>query len=541
MHSRSPVWPILGAALLCPLAASAQLSYVDNSAGLQIPAMEGGDTEIELSDVDGDGHVDLVSIGDHGSPYVNTNEHGIMVWFGDGAGTWSVFQSGNFGYGGVALGDVNNDGLMDAGYGMHHNYSGVDFGDQLLEVALGDGTGQNWTPWDDGLATNGETWGMFGTDFADVDNDGDLDIGSVSFGCCAGVHVYLNNGDGTWSQSFGFLGGNAGDVFVFADVNGDGLTDFAVTHDAGTVYLGDGAGGFTLADGNLPLPAWRHGVTLGDVNDDGQHDLAFVNSSGGLAVWTWVAPGTWQNLSGSLPGSGAFDLAQIADMDLDGHGDLMAFAPGEPGLIAVYGGDGAGGWQQIASVIAPDSCDSAAFRAGIDADHNGYPDIAYVAEENCSWPGGTNRPRVFAESSTPSANWVHPKYPRGGEVFMAGSVQFVEWNAAVADAGQTSMTIELSRSGPSGPWSPIAEDLPDNGRCQWLIPSRSPMATNCRLRYTLSTATGDTTAMTPGPFTILQLGQDIPTLSEWGMIVMALSLLVAATMVLRRLPTGSRE
>ena len=50
---------------------------------------------------------------------------------------------------------------------------------------------------------------MFGTDFADVDNDGDLDLGSLSFGCCAGVHIYLNHSDGTWTQSFGILGGNA--------------------------------------------------------------------------------------------------------------------------------------------------------------------------------------------------------------------------------------------------------------------------------------------------------------------------------------------
>ncbi|MBU0616761.1 MAG: VCBS repeat-containing protein, partial [Planctomycetes bacterium] len=163
-----------GFALATP--AVAQLNYVDRSTGLNTPTMEGGDTELEFGDVDADGNVDIVSIGDHGSPYINSPQHGVMVWFGDGAGNWSVYQNGNFGYGGVALGDVNNDGLMDVGYGMHHNYSGNDFGNQILEVALGDGTGHNWIPWDNGLATNGETWGMFGTDFADVDNDGDLDL-----------------------------------------------------------------------------------------------------------------------------------------------------------------------------------------------------------------------------------------------------------------------------------------------------------------------------------------------------------------------------
>ena len=73
------------------------VSYVESSSGLIPPTMEGGRTELEMADMNLDGHIDLISIGDHGSPYINTDQHGIMVWFGDGTGSWSVFMNGNFG------------------------------------------------------------------------------------------------------------------------------------------------------------------------------------------------------------------------------------------------------------------------------------------------------------------------------------------------------------------------------------------------------------------------------------------------------------
>jgi hypothetical protein len=186
----------------------------------------------------------------------------------------------------------------------------------------------------------------------------------------------------------------------------------------------------------------------------------------------------------------------------------VAFDPGEPaGPLVVYAGDGAGNWTQIASVSTPDCCDAAAFRAGADADHNGYPDVVYVAEEDCDlWTGGANRPRFYAEDSIPSETWIHPQYPRGGETFVAGSVRFVRWTAAIADPGPTAVTIELSRNGAEGPWSPVAAAVPDNGCYQWQLPSPLPSSNNCYLRYTLTTGAGEAVATTPQPFTIAGVG-----------------------------------
>ncbi len=483
--------------LSLPLSALA-LDYVESSQGLIPPSMEGGDTEIEFCDVNEDGRLDLVSIGDHGSPYVNTDQHGIMVWFGDGAGNWAVHMNGNFGYGGIALGDLNGDGRIDAAYGMHHNYSGTDLGDQILEAALGDGTGQNWTPWDDGLATSGEDWGMFGTDLADFDNDGDLDIVSNSFGCCAGVHAYRNNGDGTWTQSFGFLGGNSGQVICSGDINADGFQDFAVSQQNGTVYLGDGTGGFALADANLPGGSGvRNGVSLGDIDNDGDLDIAFRPSDASLQVWKWDPSGVWSDASAGLPTSG-IAATQLADMDGDGWRDVIGLGNG---ILRVWLGDGGSAWTLAATITLPAPGSFQALRVGGDVDHNGLPDIAVVTEQG-SWPSYANRFRVFRESTAAAELAARFVSPAGGERMAGGSARFIDWMAAIPAGETATVDLDLSVSGPEGPWTPIAQAIPCSDRYQWIVPV-VPSTDQAHLRLRVASESGSAETITPRPFSIL--------------------------------------
>ncbi|MEO0082281.1 MAG: FG-GAP-like repeat-containing protein [candidate division WOR-3 bacterium] len=475
--------------------ALAQLSYVESSAGLIPPTMESGKTELEFADVNNDGNVDLLSIGDHGSPYVNTDQHGVMVWFGDGQGNWSVFMSGDFGYGGIAVGDVNNDGLLDVGYGMHHNYSGVPFGDQLIEAALGDGTGRNWTPWDSGLATNGETWGMFGTDFADFDSDGWLDLVSNSFGGSAGVHVYLNQRTGYWVQSFGFVGGLSKNEVTTGDIDNDGDIDFVVGHQYGSVYLNDGTGRFVLTDRNLPPgeSQGRLGVALGDVDNDGAQEFSFVNATGGVGVWKWqAAADSWVSLSAGLPSTGV-QATWLCDMDCDGYVDLVGFGNGNG---VVWRGDGQGNWTQTATFSTPSPGTGRTLRAGGDVDHNGFPDVALVAVS-----GTRNYVRCFREASVADSLRIMPGFPRGGERLIAGSVRFIDWWSEAQNAADTRVRLELSVHGAGGPWQTIADSLRNSGRYQWTVPD-CPSA-QCHIRYTVFGPSGSVSCVTTRPFTII--------------------------------------
>ena len=458
-------------ALSLPLVVAApafsQLSYIESSTGLAVPAWDGGRTEIELADLNLDGHPDLVTIGDHGSPNINTQMHGVTVWFGNGAGAWSMFQTGNFGYGGIDVADLNGDGKPDIAYGMHHDYSSTDFGDQLIEAALGDGTGMAWTPWDDGLATNGEKYGMFGTALADLDTDGDFDIASVSFGCCAGVHVYRNNSDGTWTQTFGFVGGNSAHDAATGDIDNDGYPDFVVAHQQGTVYRNNHAASFVLADAGLPADGGlvgRRGPHLGDVNGDARDDLSYAGSTGAVRVFLRTSAGGWTDASAGLPASG-FVATRLADMNGDGQIDLVAYRPTQ---LVVWAGNGGVSWTQIASISVPTPGDYAAMAIG-DADHNGYPDIALVTREGTSFTS-KNKLRFFKESTAPSTRAVRVISPPAGRLLEPGSSVMIDWASSVPAGLPTGIVDVAAASSFSGPWTPLVTGAPDNGRAQVIFP-----------------------------------------------------------------------
>ena len=470
-------------------------TYVESSVGLNNPFLDGGRTELEIADINNDGNLDIISVGDHGSPYINTGEHGVMVWFGNGSGTnWSVVQIGDFGYGGVAIGDVNNDGKLDVGYGIHHNYSGGDLGDQILEVALGNGVGNQWTPWDNGLATNGEDWGMFCTDFADVDCDGDLDIGANSFGCCSGVHIYLNNMDGSWTQSFGFLSGNSSMDFVFGDINNDGYPDFATSQQNGAAYLNDQTGNFVLL-----LNGYRNGPDLGDIDNDGTDEFSYALLNGGIEVLKWMDGTNWVSVSAGLPVSGSYEATQIYDMNMDGFADVTAFGNG---VVTVWLGDGTGNWTQATQFTLPTPGYFQAFRIDGDADHNGYPDIALVDEEG-TWINYQNHLRFFKENSPADSLTILPVYPGPLRVINVTSVQTIKWISEVPLGDSSWVKLEISLHDTIGPWNIIADNLPNNGHHQWIIPESMASTDTCRIRYIVYTSLDSAVAITREGFFII--------------------------------------
>ena len=486
------------------------LDYIESSNGLSIPQWEGGHTEIEMADIDGDGNIDLVSVGDHGSPFINTEIHGIMVYFGNGYGVWELVMNGNFGYGGVAVGDCNLDGFPDVGYGIHHNYSSTDFGNQLIEVALGDGSGQNWIPWDDNLASQGEEYGMFASDFADIDNDGDLDIAVTSFGFGNDLMVYRNQMNGAWQFAADLTGGNTDMVVQFGDINNDGNVDLAASYQNGSVFFGTGTGTFHDAEYNLPPGSMmgRSGLSLGDIDNDGGMDLSYVDG-GAVKVWVWDdSQNLWVDYSGNLPADG-YTYSQLCDMDGDGFCDVAA---GGSGHVTVWTGDGGGNWTAAAeyTIFNDPDCSFEAFRVGGDVDHNGYPDIVHLTDEG-GWINSYNHLRLYKESSIGDELSIMAVYPKGGENLLGGSIRFLDWLSEVPRGDTAAVDLEFSSTGLSGPWEIIASDIPNNGRYQWTVP-QNINSNECYFRYTLSGPSGMVQNTTPEAFSIYQV-EDLLTIA----------------------------
>jgi hypothetical protein len=289
---------------------------------------DSGATSIAIGDLDGDRRPDLA--------VANTGTDTVTVLLGNGSGGFSEAPSSpqptGAGTAAVAMGDVNGDGHLDL---VTADRDADDVG-----VLLGDGTG-GFTPAAGSPFATGSGSAPGSVALGDVDGDGRLDVVTADSGNdSAAVLVGNGSGGFTPAAGSPFTTGGAPDAVALGDVNGDGHLDVATadTNDNPvTVLLGDGADGFASAPGSpFAVGTAVDAIAAADVNADGHPDLVTADgNANGVTVLAGDGAGHFApvRVSPFPVGSHPVDVA-VADLDGDGRPDLVT-ANGTAGGIGV--------------------------------------------------------------------------------------------------------------------------------------------------------------------------------------------------------------
>jgi VCBS repeat protein len=323
---------------------------------------------VSIADLNGDGHPDLVS------PSLTSNT--VSVLLGNGDGTFGTPEYAVAGHPMVlAVGDLDGDGHLDAvttNWGSYPNFAGT------VSVLLGNGDGTFRHGVDRGIGTSRQDLKI-----ADLDSDGRLDVAMVIYGGTgeSWVSTMLGLGDGTFGPIHNYASGNSSIALAIADLNADGRPD-AVTANyyAGTVavLLGNG-------DGSLgPRTEFSAGgspetVTIGDLNADGRPDVVTYNPfyPNSISVLLGNGDGTFgphlDILTPSILGSNNRSVS-IADVDADGRPDVVV-----SGFVLLGNGDG--------TFRARNDLPGAVGACSVaiaDFDGDGRQDLALAIDDRCS-------------------------------------------------------------------------------------------------------------------------------------------------------------
>ncbi len=235
---------------------------------------------------------------------------------------------------GVALGDIDGDGWCDV------YLCGLDSDNRLFRNRGG------WrfedvttTPGNAALACVGDD--STGAAFADIDGDGDMDL--IVHGLGAGTRLFVNDGQGKFSESTdaaGLRSRSGAMSMALADVDGDGDIDLYVTNFRPTTILDRPTARFTLqtaegrprvaaVDGRpVTEPDLRDRFLVdesGQVQETGEPDFLWINDGTGrftAASWT---DGTFLDEGGKQLAGPPRDwglAARFHDVDHDGDPDL---------------------------------------------------------------------------------------------------------------------------------------------------------------------------------------------------------------------------
>jgi hypothetical protein len=249
--------------------------------------------------------------------------------------------------GGAAAGDFDNDGwtdlfvtrYWDAPFLYRNNHDGT----------FSDVTASAFSAGMPGAKSSGASWG-------DIDNDGDLDLAVSTIYTPTGNALYINDGNGQFTEQAAARGTNLGGTSFgmmstsFGDYDNDGYLDMYTSEWRGlSGYTGDPTRARLLRNRGAAQPGYFDDVTVAsgaamgplsgvpvyqsnsftprfvDFDRDGHTDI-FVNSDNGSSRLFWNnGNGTFTDGTGPIDSSLGLSDMGLAIGDIDGNGLLDFF------------------------------------------------------------------------------------------------------------------------------------------------------------------------------------------------------------------------
>ncbi len=290
------------------------LSNGDGTFKLGTNSIYNGTGAVETSDLDQDGHLDLII-----SAAGATTRH---VYYGNGNGSFGaalVLGATSTGTYDADATDLNEDGRLDV----------VFVRNGVVDVYLSTGARTYSAPTQ--VVVTGATVSK-DAQAGDFNEDGNMDIAvAMEIASFDGKFAILfGAGDGTFSSQLTLDGGYREAIKV-ADLNGDGNLDIigSGTYAGIAVKLGNGNGTFKGSNYYGHYDSFGTGIEVGDVNDDDILDVVVSSygASGNISVLLGAGNGTLKAAVSYSPGAVIYDVA-LVDVTGDGVEDVVFGGPG---------------------------------------------------------------------------------------------------------------------------------------------------------------------------------------------------------------------